>query len=259
MAIKRVVAIGDFHCGHVAGLTPPEWFSNGTNAPTEAAIQAETWRRYIELAKRLQPVYAVFLNGDLIDGRGERSGGTELVTTDMIDQCEIAVTCANVWRPKAGFVQTYGTPYHTGQAEDFERLIAGKLGAEIHSHCWPEVDGVVFDLKHKVGSSSVPHARHTAIAREKLWNELWSEHERTPKAQIVLRSHVHYHSYSGGPGWLGMTLPALQAAHTKYGSRQCSGTVHWGVTWFDIENGEVRSWQSEIVYLQAERSTTLPL
>lgn len=262
--IQRVVAIGDMHCGHRAGIAPPPWHVAEERWPKVSALQREMWQRYTALARKIQrarPVHAVILNGDLIDGRGERSGGTELLTTDRQEQCDMAVHVARQWRPRAGFVQTYGTPYHTGQCEDYERYIAEDLGSEIHSHVWPEVGGVVFDVKHEVGSSGIPHGRSTALGRANLWNMLWAEHDRQPRGQVLLRSHVHYHQYTGGPGWLAMTLPALQAAATKYGARRCEGLVHWGVTWFDIDTKakEIVEWKSETVILQAEKSTVLKL
>jgi hypothetical protein len=191
--------------------------------------------------------------GDLIDGRGEKSGGTELLTTDRLQQVEIAIKCLSEIDARK-FVFVYGTPYHTGADTDYEGLVAEQFGGEIHSHCWPEIDGVVFDCKHKIGSSQIPHGRHTAIAREALWNREWAEAQ--PRADVLLRGHVHYHSFSGTPKFLGMTLPALQAADTKYGARQCSGTVDWGWVVFQTKSGKLQSWHSEITQLvQAQKLT----
>lgn len=154
---------------------------------------------------------------------------------------------------------TYGTPYHTGDAEDYESALADKLGCEVKAHLWLDVDGCVLDCKHHVGGSSVPHGRHTAVARERLWNLLWEERALQPRAQLVARSHVHYHAYSGAPGWVAMTLPALQAAHTKYGARRCAGTVDWGIVIVDCQRGRVTAWRALTHQLRsvAERAIRL--
>jgi hypothetical protein len=85
-----------------------------------------------------------------------------------------------------------------------------------------------------VGGSTIPHGRFTATAKERLWNVLWNERELRPKAQVILRGHVHYATFCGEPGWVAMTLPALQGMGTRYGGRVCSGTVHWGAVIFDV-------------------------
>ena len=119
-------------------------------------------------------------------------------------------------------------------------MIASLYGAKIGAHEWVEVGGVVFDMKHHVGSSSVPHSRSSAISREALWSQLWSDAGHTPKADVLIRSHVHYHAgsfdYSIKPHWR-LTTPALQAMGTKFGSRRCSGLVDFGFLVFDCNRG----------------------
>ena len=260
--MKRIVVIADTHCGHWSGLCPPGWqYKTGPGTPPlrvkRAKQQREHWLRYATLCAQLQPVYDVFMLGDMIDGRGEKSGGTELVTTDRIEQCDMAVRCARELAPTNGYVAVYGTPYHTGQLEDFEDIIAKELGAEIGGQLFPEVEGVVFDLKHKVGGSSIPHGRHTAVSRELLWNQIWSDRaDGQPLAKVLLRAHVHYHGFCGDGTRLAMTVPALQG-WTTFGGRQVSGTVDWGPTWFDVEDGELIRWNAELVRFRSAASGVL--
>jgi hypothetical protein len=249
---RLVVAIGDLHCGHMAGLTPPAWHADPERDARAAALQRECWRLYCEHALTIGPPDLLIVNGDCIDGRGEASRGVELLTADRDEQAQMAIQCIRQWRARA-VLMTYGTGYHTGKGEDWEGVIAREIGAEIHSQAWATVDGVTFHARHKVGASSVPHGRATALARSRLWQQLWSEPGRVPQAQVLLRSHVHYHQYVGGPGWLAMTLPPLQAAATRYGARECEGLVDWGVTWFRVSAGRVLAWEAEIAQLEAER------
>ena len=246
---KRIVAVSDLHCGSVVGLTPPgQWHKK----EAVRSVQRELWGWYDREIRALGKVDAVLVLGDAIDGKGQRQGGIEQYTTDMIEQAEIAAQCLGIINTKQ-FVMCAGTPYHTGQEEDFETLIAKELHATFGGHEWAEAYGVVFDLKHKIGSSAVPHGRHTAMARERLWNQLWALRDGAPKADILLRGHVHYFNYCGGPTWLGMTLPALQGLGSRYGVRQCSGIVDFGFVHFDIFPGGQYLWEPHLLRQQAAK------
>jgi len=244
--MKRVVVIADMHCGHRVGLTPPGYqegirtlrdtSDHKTRQLNSAAkAQKQCWSAYDAIIADLQPIHLLIVNGDAIDGRGHRSGGTELIVDTVDEQCSMAVECIMLAKAKH-IVMTYGTPYHTGNEEDWEDMIARRVKADkIGSHEWPSVNGVVFDCKHKLGGSSIPHGRYTALAREMLWGHEWARDGLQPYANVTVRSHVHYVGFCGSVGEIGFTTPALQAMGTKYGARQCSGKVNWGVSYLDVE------------------------
>lgn len=251
MSMSRVFAGGDLHCGHFAGLTPPGYQYSLTGPRKQLGRQQrECWKFFEQQVEALKPFDVAIWNGDLIDGDGHRSNGTELITSDRLEQAAIARFAIELVGAETN-VFTYGTPYHTGQAEDWEAVLVEDLpNAEIRGHAFVDVHGQMFDAKHKIGSSSVPHGRHTAAARERLWNILWSEAGGAPKSNIILRSHVHYHNFCGGPGWLAMTLPALQGFGSKYGERQCSGVVDFGFVHFDVTK-EGYSWAPHLLKIRS--------
>ena len=254
---KKVVAISDPHCGHLVGLTPPKW--QKSIKTKWGLIQYQLWNAYIEMLERQKPVDILFVVGDCIDGKGSRSGGTEQITTDRNEQVEMAVRVIREIQAEA-IVMVYGTPYHSGMDEDWERQIADKVQAKkLGSHEWPEVNGLVFDVKHKIGSSSIPHGRATPIERDRLWNFLWTEHEEQPKADILIRGHVHYFHFCGEDSWLGITLPALQGLGSKFGARQCSGHVDFGLVYFDVEEDGTYSWGWDIARVASQKATTIKL
>lgn len=153
-----------------------------------------------------------------------------------------------------GFL-SHNTGYHTGDEEDWEDAIFREVKARsIKAHNWVQVRGLVFDCKHHLGSSGVPHARATAISRERLWNILWTEHAEAPKGDVIIRSHVHYFNYAGGSNWLGMSTPALQGLGTKYGGRRCSGTVDFGFVHFDVAKDGSYTWEKHIAKIPAQNS-----
>jgi len=240
MKRRTYVLTGDAHCGHLAGLTPPQWWI-GEGSKT-GQIQRELWGYFSKWAEQFKGVDGFIHNGDAIDGKGQASGGTELLTTDRRVQGRMAAQAFAMFGAKK-YLMTYGTPYHTGKEEDWEQNVADILQCPIHGNHFfsPSGSNVVVHLKHKIGSSTIPHGRHTAVAKDKLWLDIWHEAQNWPKANMIVRSHVHYWNYCGGPGWTAMTLPALCGAASKYGSRQCSGVVDFGIVWFEIdEKGELR-------------------
>jgi len=266
MRKKRVVIMSDLHCGHVVGLTPKTWQlnhkeevdSNWSKWNKWVGIQEELWAHYTKIMKELQPIDVLIVNGDCIDGKGQRSGGTELICSDRNEQVDMAVEAIKVAKARK-IIMTYGTSYHAGVEDDWEATVAQKTGAKVGSHEWADVNGLIFDVKHHVGGSAIPHGRHTAIARDKLWNGIWAEHKEQPQSDILIRSHVHYFSYAGGDNWLGITTPALQGMGSKYGARRMSGHVNWGMLSFDVKSREDWAWVSHLRRLDSQVASPVKL
>lgn len=236
----RIAFVGDLHCGHHAGLTPPRWTHGAvddTDHPLHklAVVSVKLWEWYAKTVKAIGEVDMVVGVGDAIDGDGSRSGGTELIETDRLKQVEMAVDCYSLWKT-SNRLFVYGTGYHTGNSEDYEALVAKAFNSKIGSHEWIKVNCIIIDVKHHLGSSSVPHGRSTALAREALWNQVWAADGLQPEADVYVRAHVHYHQVVSSFNQRKnryrtafSNLP-LQFWHTKYGARRCSGMVHYGFT-----------------------------
>lgn len=280
---KRGAIIADLHSGHLVGLTPPRWqFKVDEEMRDEwddaeilrwekwARIEKELWNEYTRLVRKHSPLDFLIVNGDMIDGRGGKSGGTELITTDRNKQADMAADAIARWNVKH-VCMTYGTPYHSSQeGEDWEDTVADKtkhkLGrkgikaeVKIGSHEWIDVNGLVFDVKHKVGTSGVPYGRHTAVAKDQLWNQLWAERELQPKSDVIVRSHTHYFDYCGGVDWLGMTTAALQGMGSKFGARQMSGLVDWGIVMFEVESKSSYAWWPEVTRITSQKATAVKI
>ena len=260
---KRVVAFGDQHAGHRVGLTPPKW-QTARKGRKYYNIQMELWKEFAGIIDKLKPIDVLMVNGDCIDGRGVRSGGTELITTDRNEQIQIAADAINYCEADK-VVITRGTPYHTGVNEDWEdQLLEKTKASKIGDHEFYNVNGVIFDVKHNIGSSSIPHGQFTPVARDRLWNLIWSEYKMQPKADILIRSHVHYYLRLGGVDWDGFILPALQGMGSKFGAKICSGLVHWGVVWFDVYDKPLwsgKKWETDkyIVGIKSQKATVTKL
>lgn len=273
--MKRVVILSDLHSGHQVGLTPPEYdaIPEKCNAKTIEELELDKgraekyyvarlaaykarrdmWNFFVTKIKSLLPIHALIVNGDMVDGDGWRSGG-EHITTDRTIQTNMAAH--TILQCGAKQVHgTYGTAYHTGESEDWEDEVANKCGMKtLKSHQWIEVEGTIFDCKHHCASSGIPTGRHGAVAKERLWNMMWAEFGEDPKADVYIRSHVHYHNFCGGPNWLGMTTPPLQGKGSKYGARRCSGTVDFGLVHFDVKGKRDYSWAAHVARLKSQFS-----
>jgi hypothetical protein len=236
-------------------LTPPNWDAErGTEKHKEAfKVRRYTWDFIDAKLKQYQPFDFTAFVGDAIDGKGERSGGTEQLYMDRDDQAEMSVDIFK--RYKLGDIfMAYGTPYHTGKSEDWERQIAREVGAvKIGGEDDIEVNGAIINYKHHIGRSSIEHGKHTAIAKDRLHNLLWAERGEFPKANVLVRAHVHYYKYAGGFDWVAMTLPASCAYGGKYGTRIMSGLVDCGFVIVEIDKNGGVSWKPIRLLFQLKR------
>jgi hypothetical protein len=239
--MKRIVIVSDFHCGHKFGLTPPGWWAS-EQTPDERLkkhkeFQRDLWDFYASKIEMLKPIHTLVVNGDAIEGKGEKTGGTELVTSDRFEQIRMAAKAIELAEAKRIRV-TYGTGFHTGREEDFEKLLREFVSNEdvkVEGHLFLDVDGCIFDIKHKVARSIIPHGRVTALIRAVLWNGIWSLLGRQPEARFIVRSHVHYYEAWKNARHEAVITPAFQY-NTIYGIRECEGTVDLGLVYFDVES-----------------------
>lgn len=255
--MKKGIIISDLHCGALTGLTPPNWQCRGDGWRAKVRnVQKQCWDWFNKKTLDFTNLDFVFCNGDAVDGEGYRSGGSEQLTTDTNAQAEMAsFILQRLMGRDTKLYMTYGTPYHTGSTSDVESIIAHDCNAtEIGGQVFIDVDGVVFDLKHKVGSSGIPHGRASAIKKAQLWNKVWAEAQEQPNVDVLVRSHVHYHQSCYDPDFgHAMTTPCLQGFGSKFGSRQCEGRVHFGFIYVECDNG-VFSYTPHIAKIKAHKS-----
>jgi len=236
---KRIVFIADLHCGHKFGLTPPGWWAieegEDDRLQKHRKFQRALWEFYSGEIEALKPIDILVVNGDAIDGKGEGTGGMELITTDRHEQIRMAAAAIDIAEAKSVRI-IYGTKYHSGKDEDFEGLLCDLTSCDdtkVSGHLFLDVNGCVFDIKHKVGRSTIPHGRLTPLIRASVWNVIWNALGRQPKARFLVRSHVHYYESWKNSYWEGVITPALQY-NSAFGIRECEGTVDIGFIYFDV-------------------------
>jgi hypothetical protein len=247
--MKKVPIIADLHCGSVYGLTPPKYFSQ-----FHKKIQSESWQAYKHIVDKWFAPDILIVNGDCIEGNQTRQGGAELITSDRNVQVDMAVEAIEAWHAKTIFI-TYGTAYHVGKEEDFEYSIARMLNkhtpTKIEGRLYINIEGLTFDIRHKIGSSGIPHGRFTALGKEIMWDLLDEANKLGPKVDVVIRSHVHYHTFCGDPEHYAFSTPGLQLKRGRFGSREMTGRIDWGAIRLTINRGEKICEEKIIMKLRA--------
>jgi hypothetical protein len=237
--VKNVLLTGDWHCGHVGGLTPSSYWKGFLDSENpvlkkNAVIQKHIWEFWEKIATSKK--WDVLLHlGDCIDGKGQKSGGNEQISTDRVDQIDMAVEAMKIAKAKKIMI-IRGTKFHTGDTENFEDIIAKQVGAVIKNHGFCKIEDVSFDLKHKVGGSSIPHGRNTAILRSRLWSMLWAERGMAPNSNILARGHVHFYTINQDFKYTNIYCPCLQWG-SEFGEQQCEQTIDLGAIEITCDKG----------------------
>ena len=255
--MKRALFLTDPHCGSQWGITPPPWQIHFERFHHVYAAQQEMWKHAERMHKKYRGVDVLAMLGDAIDGNGWRSKGTEAITTDREEQTEMARQFLDPFEAKK-IVMVFGTAYHAGEGEDFERVLAKAMGAEIHSHAFLDIEGTIFDVKHHVGSSSVPYGKGTPIKKAQVLNALNSLYDEEPLAKVIVRGHAHEYIAVDDEQYLAIVLPALQSPNTKFGKRICQGRTSWGCVHFKCRKGGY-TWAKDIQTLKSTKAGVIKL
>jgi len=240
---KRVLVLSDMHCGHRYGLTPPSWHYNLDNKEFAAAakVQRLTWDWFTNKIKesRSEKEFDVLIgNGDMIDGAGKINSGIELISSDRVHQVKMAEEIINFIGCDNNYF-TYGSAYHTGKAEDFEKILAENIGGAIEDQLFLEVNGKLINARHHIGGTSVPYGKATPIQKSMVLDDLNALYTGRKRADIFIRSHVHYFTETRLNGQLAVVTPALEF-NSNFGKRKCEGTTNYGFIIIDIyDDGKV--------------------
>lgn len=237
MKYFRAIHIGDFHSGHILGLTPPNWHSEEYRA-----WQLPLWQFYTDMMKQFGHVDVAFLGGDLIEGPGYKESTSNL-TTDVGKQAEMAVQAIDHIKADK-FHVIRGTGFHTDGHTSYEDKIANALGVEAVDEYRCDIYGRLFNVRHVVGRSDTPYGQHTQNQKEMINEMLQSELEDYKSADVLLRNHVHYcTTASVGDATRGIvrhvyTAPALQLRGPKQSAftrKLRTWLYHVGVTLIEVD------------------------
>jgi len=246
--MRRILVVGDTHCGSTHG------FSMSPVNENQQALKDWFEEEVKPYRGRIDTVVGM---GDFIDGDGGKSRGVEQTTTDRHKQADDAVDFLEYLKPRKNYLLVRGTPYHTGQGECFDALVATRLRDKGYTVVDDDVlnvsiEGTILNIKHKVGRSNTLNGSIGPITKSTVnWSQLFSEAHGF-KADIVLRGHVHDFQHVDNGTAMGFIVPALQLPGTRYGSRECEGRYAVGFLYFEID-GETVTWRKHLARLQQAR------
>lgn len=232
----RVIFLSDTHCGSMQGLTAPKW------ATTET--QKDLWNMYTGWIKQYKPFDIVICVGDMLDGKSVKDGGIGLISSDRIVQIEMAEVALRALKcPEIHIIG--GTDYHVNGSgsEDWELILAKQLNATYADQGFFDIHGCQINARHKVGGGGLPHTKYTPLAKEVESNLQWAMSGEQVLSDLLVRGHVHKYSQISNGHTVAFTLPAMQSAGSRYGTKQCSGLVDWGMLVVDISGKKEFEWK----------------
>lgn len=233
--MKRILFVGDQQCGHMSGLTHPSyWIPESRNKELGAdwrGVQKKGWEFFFENTRR-KKYDGLILMGDGIDGKQIKSGSRELITADRIEQCKmLRRTIDHIKTDKIAMV--YGTGYHVGNFDRWEKTIAESIGADIKDIQEIKLYDKILRARHHIGRSSTPVGGDIALRKFMVNEMLWERDHDIPPADMYVFAHAHYFRRLLDASWDVWINPPLQM-WTEFGANRCSGVIHFGFTELEI-------------------------
>jgi hypothetical protein len=203
LGIKRIGVVSDLHCGSIFGMMPPHFMASDGRECKQNPGQAYLWECWEDAAKHMGKFDALIVNGDVVDGCQFRQGGMEFCLPMREDQAAAAEHCLRyLWKkigkPRLYFIQ--GTEYHDARVGREVEVIARNLGAVKYRGLGTgrysrevldlQIDGTIINFAHGISASGGLY-RATAPDREGVWSALAGKAGKSPKADCVVRSHIH--------------------------------------------------------------------
>lgn len=242
--MSNILILSDLHCGSRGGLTPPKFNSWVDDSLKE--YRKNIWSWYLSAIKgRFDLCICV---GDLVDGKQFKSKGRGLLTTDIYEQIEMAEDCLKRVNAKK-WVFVNGSDYHV--EDDCERVLANKFNGVCENFIRFEFAGKHFNVRHKVGGTSVPYGKATQISKEMVFDAIMGDIGNCEtSADIFIRGHTHQPVYVYDPCYDKHCIiaPPVQGP-SGFGQKNCTGIINPGVAYLKIDKKGGVSCQFNMVKL----------
>lgn len=224
-----VLILNDLHAGSVFGMLPPDFHTSDDGTKGQNPGQKYTWDCWSNLASVVgkMKLDAIIINGDAIDGPQIKSRGQECSLVDLNDQERAAIQTIEVMTNsisagQSGKVPLYfvqGTEYHDGRgAENFEN-IAHKMGGVkytglgtgrySHEVLDLDFDGVIINIAHHIGGGG-GITRGNSLDKEMIMSALAGKMGKFPKADCLIRAHMHFFCHVEHASKHGVIAPCWQ-------------------------------------------------
>ena len=215
---KSLLTVSDLHGGagtSVCTLEPVISDLNTTYKPNKLQLALnEAWYNCIDELEQKPTLLVV--NGEPCDGANKKQVGQQSWTTNIHDQLD-DVTKLLKEIPYENLMFVRGSTYHVQvDGTNFEEIIARQMGATKYKayggegltdyFAIIEIYGKVFNFTHHIGFNKWAAYRTTALAREMAG--MVFEKDKMGRADVIIRSHVHYFVHVEFTHTHGLTTPA---------------------------------------------------
>jgi len=206
--MKAIIAVSDMHVGSTSGLIGERVIvvEQGEYKPnkyqkTLRKYWKHFWTEYVpEITANAEKRIVVF-NGDVVDGVHHKSVNIisnslqvqERAAIEIIDEID---TICQVKIDEKYLVK--GTEAHTGAYGECEERIGAATGCQVNEvgehgsyQWWLDVDGMIFQFAHHIGTTSSAAYETSAPMRELVASLVEAAQWKQPLPDIVVRSHRH--------------------------------------------------------------------
>lgn len=215
---KTIVVYSDMHVGSYMSVcsAEPEILEGG-GAWKPNALQKvlfEAWQDSIDSISKKPNLLVI--NGEPMDGANPKQLGQQSWTTDIEDQMNDSAKLIGMI-PNEQLMFVRGSGYHVqAGATNYEEILANRMGATGYKayggsgltdyYAFIEINNKMFNFTHHIGFNKWAAYRTTAIARELAGMHF--EANKLHKADVIVRSHVHYFVHVEFPHTHGVSTPA---------------------------------------------------
>lgn len=202
---KAIVVVSDMHVGSYSGLCPPgglQLDSGGMLGQTK--LQEYSWQCWQHYWDEWVPAQTkgiarknitVVINGDVIDGNHHQA--VDLVPNVMTQE-RAAVDILKPIADKYRMFMVRGTEAHGGRSDQNTESIARHLNCEVDTvgnnsvwQLWLDVDGVLFQFAHHIGTTSSAAYETSAPMRELVAGLVEAAQWGQQLPDVFVRSHRH--------------------------------------------------------------------
>jgi len=190
--------------------------------------QKYLWECWLALARAWPQLDLLILNGDVIEGCAQKSYGTGVASVDRSVQAECAVRCVRAFRDinkPTKIIRTEGTPYHEGHHQGgmkaFDHALEipkRRVAHEMLPFDITLADGKILNVKHHPEGSAALYVG-TVQDREAIWAVIAEQLNGLPRANFLVRSHLHFFGRLDSMGKTHILTPCFQLA-SAYARKQ---------------------------------------
>ena len=215
----RILIVSDLHVGSSTAICSehPVISDLGTTYNPNP-LQKVLLRAWKDMIKDLKgPIDLLVVNGECVDGANVRQVGQQSWSTNLEDQMNDAKKLIEMI-PYRKVLLLRGSNYHDQiDGTNLEEVMASKLknvvkyrayGGEGSTDyfAYVKIHGKVFNFTHHIGFSKAEANRTTALAKE--MKGMHFQHDTLGRADVFVRSHVHYFVHVEFSNTHGVTTPA---------------------------------------------------